>query len=588
MKSLAATMLILFALIFSVRAQQDPDEKFVAIYGTIQQGDTQAASGEARNALASYLDAQTQLQRFQKIYPQWNPSIIDYRLNYLSDKIAMLQGGPAPAQNVSTNSTEAARAQAAQENFQAELQAAQNENMTLQAKLKEALAAQPATIDATELDRAQEQIRLLMKENELLKVTPSTLARKNILPDTNALIAARKEISDYAKKFSDERERAEKLQQANTKMQSDLAQTGGRNAEAIAALRAQNEKLHSQIGALQEATANAPDPEKIANQLRSARGEIAALEDQAGIAALEKQALENKVQQLAGATNVSAVAAARYENRIHNLTAERDQLRSKLSGAEQKTVLRVKPEATTQLATLNEEIETLRARLAVDEAKAIPYSTEELALFSQPLPSNGKKSIREMPAGTAELVAQAQNHFANKQFDAAAEDYEKILKRDENNGLALANLATIEMQQDKLDLAEKHIKAAVAQSPDDAYNLATLGYLKFREEKYDDALDALSRAAKIDPQDPQIQNYLGVTLSHKGLRQQAETALRRAILIDPSFAPAHNNLAVIYLSQDPPMAELARWHYQKALDAGQPRNLDLEKMLADKGAAVPQ
>jgi Tfp pilus assembly protein PilF len=588
MKSLAATMLILFALIFSVRAQQDPDEKFVAIYGTIQQGDTQAASGEARNALASYLDAQTQLQRFQKIYPQWNPSIIDYRLNYLSDKIAMLQGGPAPAQNVSTNSTEAARAQAAQENFQAELQAAQNENMTLQAKLKEALAAQPATIDATELDRAQEQIRLLMKENELLKVTPSTLARKNILPDTNALIAARKEISDYAKKFSDERARAEKLQQANTKMQSDLAQTGGRNAEAIAALRAQNEKLHSQIGALQEATANAPDPEKIANQLRSARGEIAALEDQAGIAALEKQALENKVQQLAGATNVSAVAAARYENRIHNLTAERDQLRSKLSGAEQKTVLRVKPEATTQLATLNEEIETLRARLAVDEAKAIPYSTEELALFSQPLPSNGKKSIREMPAGTAELVAQAQNHFANKQFDAAAEDYEKILKRDENNGLALANLATIEMQQDKLDLAEKHIKAAVAQSPDDAYNLATLGYLKFREEKYDDALDALSRAAKIDPQDPQIQNYLGVTLSHKGLRQQAETALRRAILIDPSFAPAHNNLAVIYLSQDPPMAELARWHYQKALDAGQPRNLDLEKMLADKGAAVPQ
>jgi Tfp pilus assembly protein PilF/predicted nucleic acid-binding Zn-ribbon protein len=429
---------------------------------------------------------------------------------------------------------------------------------------------------------------LLMKENELLKVTPSTLARKNILPDTNALIAARKEISDYAKKFSDERARAEKLQQANTKMQSDLAQTGGRNAEAIAALRAQNEKLHSQIGALQEATANAPDPEKIANQLRSARGEIAALEDQAGIAALEKQALENKVQQLAGATNVSAVAAARYENRIHNLTAERDQLRSKLSGAEQKTVLRVKPEATTQLATLNEEIETLRARLAVDEAKAIPYSSEELALFSQPLPSNGKKSIREMPAGTAALVAEAQNHFGKKEFDAAAEDYEKILKRDENNGLALANLATIEMQQDKLDLAEKHIKAAVAQSPDDAYNLATLGYLKFREEKYDDALDALSRAAKIDPQDPQIQNYLGVTLSHKGLRQQAETALRRAILIDPSFAPAHNNLAVIYLSQDPPMAELARWHYQKALDAGQPRNLDLEKMLADKGAAVPQ
>ena len=99
-------------------------------------------------------------------------------------------------------------------------------------------------------------------------------------------------------------------------------------------------------------------------------------------------------------------------------------------------------------------------------------------------------------------------------------------------------------------------------------------------------MDVLSRAAKIDPNNPEIQNYLGVTLSHKGLRVQAESALRRAILIDGNYAPAHNNLAVIYLSQNPPLPQLARWHYQKALDAGQPRNPDLEKMLADKGAPV--
>ena len=38
-----------------------------------------------------------------------------------------------------------------------------------QAKLKEALAAQPATVDSRELAKAQEQIQSLMKENELLK-----------------------------------------------------------------------------------------------------------------------------------------------------------------------------------------------------------------------------------------------------------------------------------------------------------------------------------------------------------------------------------------------------------------------------------
>jgi Flp pilus assembly protein TadD len=150
----------------------------------------------------------------------------------------------------------------------------------------------------------------------------------------------------------------------------------------------------------------------------------------------------------------------------------------------------------------------------------------------------------------------------------------------------LANLATIELQEDKLAAAEQHITTALAQSPNDAYNLATLGYLKLRQEKYDEALNVLSRAAERDPKNPEIQNYLGVTLSHQGQRMQAEAALRKAIQINPLYAPAHNNLAVIYLTQKPPSPLLARWHYQKAVADGQPRNPDFEKLLADQGAPV--
>jgi len=95
----------------------------------------------------------------------------------------------------------------------------------------------------------------------------------------------------------------------------------------------------------------------------------------------------------------------------------------------------------------------------------------------------------------------------------------------------------------------------------------------------------LSRAAKLDPQNPEIQNYLGVTLGHKGLRVQAETALRKAVQLAPDYAAAHNNLAVIYINQTPPLVQLARWHYQKALAAGQPPNPELEKALS--GTFVP-
>jgi Flp pilus assembly protein TadD len=202
------------------------------------------------------------------------------------------------------------------------------------------------------------------------------------------------------------------------------------------------------------------------------------------------------------------------------------------------------------------------------------------------LPVVAKPAVRDPSAGTAELVASAQQHFAKHEFTAAEADYEKILEREPNNGLMLANLATIELQEDKLAAAEQHITTALAQSPNDAYNLATLGYLKLRQEKYDEALNVLSRAAERDPKNPEIQNYLGVTLSHQGQRMQAEAALRKAIQINPLYAPAHNNLAVIYLTQKPPSPLLARWHYQKAVADGQPRNPDFEKLLADQGAPV--
>jgi Flp pilus assembly protein TadD len=129
------------------------------------------------------------------------------------------------------------------------------------------------------------------------------------------------------------------------------------------------------------------------------------------------------------------------------------------------------------------------------------------------------------------------------------------------------------------------VKAALATVPDDAYSLSILGNLKFRQGKYDDALDALSRAAKADPQSAEIQNFLGLTLSQKGMRSAAETAFRKAVILNPNYGGAQNNLAVFYLTQKPPSVELARWHYEKAITAGFPRNPEMEKLLNEKKTA---
>ena len=494
--SVVAILLLVIALP-RARAQQDPDNQYIGIYGEMQQGDSLLAAGQPRQALDAYVAAQSGLQKFEKVYPDWDQTIVSYRLNDLAEKIAALTAqfpvatnAPAQTEPVAATNGLTAEVAAQLDGLRAQVQGLQSDNATLQAKLKEALAVQPAAANSDDLAKAQAEIQSLMKENDLLKATQA---------------------------------------QASEAASTSVVETPAANTELT--------NLQAQVTSLQ-----------LENQL----------------ATLEKQALENRVRQLQSPATNASVASPRQ------------------------------PDSDARISELNAEVGTLQARIAADEAQAVPYTPEETALLKQPAPqpasnaSTTDKNINELPAGSAALVAEAENYFADKQYDKAGEDYEKILQRDPNNALALGNLAAIELEQGKLDSTETHINAALAQTPNDSYDLSILGYLKFRQQKFDEALDALSRAAKLDPQNAEIQNYIGVTLSHKGLRTQAEAALRKALELNPNYGAAHNNLAVIYISDDPPSPELARFHYQKALDEGQPRNPDLEKLLADKGVPANQ
>jgi tetratricopeptide (TPR) repeat protein len=584
MKCLALMFFLLSVALLPLRAQQAADDRYLAIYSQIEQADQMSAPAQAGLMLPKYVKAQDDLQTFQKIYPDWNPKIISFRLEYVAQKIADL----TPLVVVTTIPTNTPSSTGEWESrlgtLRQQVQALQAENATLQAKLQEALAEQPATIDSRELDRAQDQVNSFRKENDLLKASMAQLA-----PSTNMLRQAAQALSEANKKLADERARADQLAHDNQVLQGRLQMLASRPG-SLDALRGENSLLKKQLADLKAVTNSVSGD--FSAEMAKTKAQMAVLQSDAEVALLEKATLENKMRNLQ-ATNRVAVDQAENEARIRALTDERNNLLAKLGEANKELYGGKNQNAAAQVNTLSDEVKALRARLAVDEAQVIPYTPDEMALFKQNEPvlantntSAERKSFRQLPAGSAALVTEAQKYFSDKEYDKAADDYRKILKLDENNPLILANLATIEMEQGKLDDAGKHLQAALAKNPDDAYNLSALGYLRLRQEKYDEALDALGRAARLDPQNAEIQNYLGVTLGHKGLRAQAETALRKAIQINPDYAPAHNNLAVIYISQTPPLAELARWHYQKAVDAGQPRNPDLEKMLAEKGAPV--
>ena len=606
--------LALALLLSQARAQQGPDDQYVVIYSLIQQAEMFENSGNLRRALADYVEAQNELEKLQKAFPDWSPKIVDFRLSYLAEKIAETTGKlPAPQQtetpssmaSVPVPSAKAALATSSPTELELQLSVLheqvkqlQVDNETLQSKLKEALAAQPAAVDPREVAQIREQLRFLMKENDLLKVS---LAQKHSGAavagmDVKSFEPLKQALAEANQKLAEQTMRADKLALENQALQTRI-QSLLTSADATEALREENELLKRQLAGLKSKPERSPERGNANNiELAKASAQIVKLQSEASVSWLEKMALENRIKKLQTTVAVSPpllVAAPRpngNESRVRELERERDDLLAKLGEANKKLRERKDRNTTAQIETLAQQVDTLRARLAVDEAQAIPYTPEELALFRQSAPqlpaspAVGEKSIRELPHGGASLVAEAQNYFSARQYGKAEKDYQEILRRNENNPMALANLAAIELEQNKLDDAEKHVKQAVAQSPNDAYNLMVLGRIKFSQGKYDEALDGLSRAEKLDPKNPDIENYLGVTLAQKGLRAQAETALRTAIQINPNYGAAHNNLAVVYVSQQPPLVELARWHYQRALAAGQPHNPDLEKLLDEKGA----
>ena len=178
MKFFAGLAIFLFVAAFSpARAQSAADDQYIAIYGLIQQADTLAGSGRPQSALTQFILVQSELAKFQKYYPAWNPKIVNFRLNYVAGKIAGLKAqlpAPAPVAAAPTVPSPDVRAPnapapAVVDDLRGQVSALQAVNTTLQAKLKEALAAQPATIDARELVKAQEKISLLLKETSCSK-----------------------------------------------------------------------------------------------------------------------------------------------------------------------------------------------------------------------------------------------------------------------------------------------------------------------------------------------------------------------------------------------------------------------------------
>ena len=388
------------------------------------------------------------------------------------------------------------------------------------------------------------------------------------------------------------------LKSGTTKNETKVTQQLAEAQKNAAALQAANEKLQSERASLAKQLADASKPsgtesgrtKELESQLKAAGSESAKNAERLRKLETERASIEQENKDLKSKLDSAGTASKKSDaKKIKDLEQETEDLKQRVTTLTKDLNRRSTRGAGRDPGDLGRQIETLRARLDVLEARQIPYTPEELALLKQPEPTlaaadpkAGKKSLKEIPAGAGALVAEAQRAFATRRFEDAEKKYLEVLRQDEKNTYTLANLAAIQLELDKIAEAEKHLNQARALDADDAFTLYVSGILEFRRKNYDAALDALSRSAKLNPESHETFNLLGMTLSEKGLRGPAETAFRKALQLQPKYPNAHYNLAVAYAAHQPPSMELARWHYDRAIALGHPRTPELEKIIEAK------
>jgi tetratricopeptide (TPR) repeat protein len=625
----------LFALLLFVGvsvAASDASDEYVSIYSLITKGDEMLGSGLKGEAAQFYSDAHRKLVAFRNSYPDWNHQVVRFRLKYLGEKLADLPSievEPIQSSVPTRSGRSKGNSNLSGQNRMLEGQiSALNEQMRqltadnslLLSKLRESMSARPAEVDPSQVRKAEAKILELEKENELIE-----LQLLRALKPQRSSPPARSAADD----LKDSQELVAKLLSDNEGLRTQVSDQGVVNSQltgSMADLNRQIGLLSSDRDALKKQVERQPaqsnqnkleqvirDTESLNKQLATVTGEVLSLkverdellqrlqsvdasrDDQNAVedlmrenALLKRQASESKPTPINVGDEQGELSV-----RIKTLEKENSELADKLSKA-RRLVDRENGSWLPRIGrrgTKNTSV--LEARLAVLEAEKEPFNVDELALLKgadleSVLVKDGKsvtsgsKSTVEISQAAAALEAAAQAFARKGAFGDAEAKYDEILDLIPNHAPTLASLSLTQLKQQKFGEAEANLEMARKIAPENTYVLFLSGLLKMSQEKFDDAVTYLSRATVLDPDDAEAQNHLGIALTEVGHRGPAETALRKAIRLRPGYGDAHVNLAVVYASQDPPFKELAKYHYQQAINSGHPPDPRIEQLINDK------
>ena len=582
MQIFALAALAVFSTVSHGGAAASPQDDYLQIYVMINEGDKLSQGGQNSQAREKYETALTRLEKLKNENPEWEPTIVKYRIKYLNDKLANLK----TAKESSTPPPAAAAPAPAAPAPLSEKPEAPAPAPTPAAAKTETPAAPAPSVTSDDPSALRQRIIQLTGDLESARTE-----LKQAKADLDQALTDKKGLQEKLSSGAPADANVAALQQENTALRTKLASTeeslkkaaGGDMAGEMSSLRGQVDALEKKLA---EANAKSAELTRANEDYKKQIADLTGKLQMAGTAGKSDSTLAKENAMLRSILDRQLKEQARREaarrlvlDEFKNLAVSTEALKTQMEVLSSPLVALSEEEEGMLKVSAPSLVAPEPAAPAAPAAGAAAGTTTLSSAAEKPASPESYAEKPRIPEEFKDTAARATSLYNEKKFDEAAAAYQEILNKYPQSIYALSNLGVVRFQQQKYPEAEKPLREAIRVAPNDAFSHSVLGIVLVQQEKYDDAIQVLSRAVALDPNDAKTRNYLGISSSRKGLQEAAEQECRKAIELDESYGDAHFNLAVIYATQTPPAKELAKRHYNRALELGVPKDQELEKLL---------
>jgi chromosome segregation ATPase len=387
MHRLSAFVLGMMAWILMIRAA-GPDDQFIVVYNLIQEAERAV---DVREAGRLYEEAQAGLRQIQKGYPNWNERVISYRLRYCGEKLEGLKAareraGPVVERpGAVTNGSPAVLAPSGEvltqfNELNERIRRMALEKQMLEARLREALTAQPVPVDPRELQAAVGRITELQATNQVLmsQLERQQAERRNLV-DKVVADEANQALAETRKALEEQRQAAIRMQKERQEIENRLQ---GIQGDTVQPLKLENQTLKQQVSDLRASTDKGRQVAELSGRLTRLQTDFDLMRQNYGVLTAEKAALEKQVEELkARQTEEGIVRMAQLETELAVARAESE--RSALRADELMAALEQEKKSRTAAEEgakgLEERVSQLTARTEAD-AEALKVLEAALAV----------------------------------------------------------------------------------------------------------------------------------------------------------------------------------------------------------------